>query len=179
MRALIALLAVSMLSGCASMFSDEAYPVQVTSAPSGANFEVKDQDGVVVHNGMTPATLKLSAGEGYFDGASYLFTFRKAGYADSQFLLNSGVDGWYWGNILFGGVLGMLIIDPATGAMFDLPKTASASLSPLPAEPSAATVSAASTAPTGASGDQQLQQLMQQNLPYEEYQARYRQIMAE
>lgn len=43
-------------------------------------------------------------------------------------------------------------------------------------------VSPAATAPTSAtqvSKDQQLQQLMQQNLPYEEYQARYRQIMAE
>ncbi|MBK9107742.1 MAG: hypothetical protein IPM92_05015 [Saprospiraceae bacterium] len=28
--------------------------------------------------------------------------------------------GWYWGNILFGGLLGILIIDPITGAMYKL-----------------------------------------------------------
>lgn len=179
MRALIAAIALSLLSGCASILSEETYPVQVTSAPSGAKFEVKDQDGTVVYNGVTPAQLKLAAGEGYFDGAEYLFTFRKPGYADSQFLLNSGVDGWYWGNILFGGVLGMLIIDPATGAMFDLPKSASASLAPLPEEPVAAVVSAGQPAPRAMTRDQQIQELMQQNLPYEEYRARHRQIMGE
>lgn len=30
------------------------------------------------------------------------------------------MNGWYVGNILFGGVLGLLIIDPATGAMYSL-----------------------------------------------------------
>jgi hypothetical protein len=30
------------------------------------------------------------------------------------------LDGWYFGNILLGGVIGMLIIDPATGAMYKL-----------------------------------------------------------
>jgi uncharacterized protein YceK len=40
-------------------------------------------------------------------------------------------------------------------------------------------VASTGTDTTQASKDQQIQQLMQQNLPYEEYQARYRQIMAE
>ena len=31
------------------------------------------------------------------------------------------MDGWYIGNILFGGLIGMLIVDPATGAMYNLP----------------------------------------------------------
>lgn len=30
------------------------------------------------------------------------------------------LDGWYFGNILLGGFLGMVIIDPATGAMWEL-----------------------------------------------------------
>lgn len=30
------------------------------------------------------------------------------------------LDGWYFGNILIGGLLGMLIIDPATGAMWKI-----------------------------------------------------------
>jgi hypothetical protein len=30
------------------------------------------------------------------------------------------VSGWYFGNLLFGGVIGMLIVDPLTGAMYNL-----------------------------------------------------------
>jgi len=30
------------------------------------------------------------------------------------------VDGWYFGNVLFGGLIGILIVDPATGAMYTL-----------------------------------------------------------
>jgi len=36
--------------------------------------------------------------------------------------INSSVDGWYFGNILVGGLIGMLIVDPATGAMYNLPE---------------------------------------------------------
>lgn len=32
--------------------------------------------------------------------------------------LDPHISGWYWGNILIGGVVGMLIIDPATGGMY-------------------------------------------------------------
>ncbi len=37
--------------------------------------------------------------------------------------VDAHVNGWYFGNILLGGVLGMLIIDPATGAMYKLNAT--------------------------------------------------------
>jgi hypothetical protein len=30
------------------------------------------------------------------------------------------LDGWYIGNIIFGGLIGFLIVDPATGAMWKL-----------------------------------------------------------
>jgi hypothetical protein len=35
--------------------------------------------------------------------------------------LEPTIDGWYFGNILFGGLIGMLIVDPLTGAMYCLP----------------------------------------------------------
>ena len=34
--------------------------------------------------------------------------------------MKATLDGWYIGNIIFGGLLGILIIDPATGAMWRL-----------------------------------------------------------
>jgi hypothetical protein len=34
--------------------------------------------------------------------------------------LHSSVSGWYFGNVVFGGLIGMLIVDPLTGAMYNL-----------------------------------------------------------
>ncbi|HCA7379988.1 TPA: hypothetical protein MX316_006554, partial [Pseudomonas aeruginosa] len=52
----------------------------------------------------------------------------KPGHADTVVNLKSGVSGWYWGNILIGGLIGMLIVDPATGAMYSLPDEVSGQL---------------------------------------------------
>jgi hypothetical protein len=42
------------------------------------------------------------------------------GYASTEVRLDSAVSGWYWGNFAFGGLLGMLVVDPLTGAMYNL-----------------------------------------------------------
>ncbi len=68
------------------------------------------------------------SGEGYFRGQTYTLRFMREGYPDRQVELDSSVDGWYWANILFGGVIGMLIVDPLTGAMYKLPDEVSADL---------------------------------------------------
>ncbi|MEA2098896.1 MAG: hypothetical protein U9P72_02065 [Campylobacterota bacterium] len=31
--------------------------------------------------------------------------------------VESGLNGWYFGNIIFGGLLGILIVDPISGAI--------------------------------------------------------------
>lgn len=180
--ALVAASIAFSISGCASIFSEQTYPVQVTSEPSRASIEIKDEDGNVVYNGSTPATVKLTSSAGYFDGERYTVTFRKDGYDEEQFVINSGIDGWYWGNILLGGILGMLIIDPATGAMYDLPSKAGATLKP--SVDMAATSQPAKASDQGMSKGQWQQQQLQQlrsetGLSYEEYQRRYRQIMAD
>jgi hypothetical protein len=40
------------------------------------------------------------------------------GYEEKIIPVNFKLNGWYFGNILIGGLLGMLIIDSATGAMW-------------------------------------------------------------
>ncbi|MGQ7956478.1 hypothetical protein ACUTAF_01945 [Pseudomonas sp. SP16.1] len=174
--------AVVLLSGCASIFSEQTYPVQITSEPPRASIEIRDEDGNVVYNGSTPATVKLASSAGYFDGERYTVTFRKPGFDDEQFVIDSGVDGWYWGNILLGGVLGMLIIDPATGAMFNLPRKAAATMKPtVEAAASALPVGAVPSAISKAQWqEQQLRALQaEKGLSYEEYTRRYRDIMAQ
>ncbi|WP_434134351.1 hypothetical protein [Pseudomonas luteola] len=121
-------LCLSVLSGCASIVGDTQYPVRVSSAPAGASFEIIDKAGHVVHSGNTPSTVTLKSGRGYFKGETYTLKFHNPGYADKTVTLDSSLSGWYWGNILIGGLIGMLIVDPVTGAMFKLPEDVSADM---------------------------------------------------
>lgn len=116
------------LSGCASIISDSQYPVSFTSQPAGATFTVRNESGAVVHQGVTPGTVTLRSGDGYFSGAHYTVAFTKDGYESQTNTVSPSVDGWYVANILFGGLIGLLIIDPATGAMYKLPESSSAQL---------------------------------------------------
>ena len=46
-----------------------------------------------------------------------------------QLKIDGAINGWYFGNIIFGGLIGMLAVDPATGAMYTLsPKEVLATL---------------------------------------------------
>jgi hypothetical protein len=46
--------------------------------------------------------------------------FELPGYSQAEIKLDSSVSGWYFGNLLLGGLIGMLIVDPLTGAMYNL-----------------------------------------------------------
>lgn len=124
----LAVAAMLGLQGCASILGDSKYPVTVSSAPAGASFEITDKKGQVIHSGNTPSTITLKSGNGYFSGQTYQLKFKKEGYPDKTVELDSGLSGWYWGNILIGGLIGMLIVDPLTGAMYKLPESVSADM---------------------------------------------------
>lgn len=133
-----AILTVSVTSaGCASIVSDSIYPVTINSSPSEATFTITNTStGRTISKGETPATLTLKSSDGYFDGATYNVQFEKPGYDAQMFTLDSSLDGWYIANLLFGGIIGMLIIDPATGAMWKLEESLLVSLSRSESKPS-------------------------------------------
>ena len=120
MRNILLVFGLTLLSGCASILSDSTYPVTFDSNPSGAEVTIRDESGAPVYKGRTPTTLTLSASDGFFDAASYTIEATLPGHNPARATLNAKLDGWYIGNILFGGLLGILIIDPATGAMWRL-----------------------------------------------------------
>ena len=92
----------------------------ISSVPVGANVVVINRDGKEVFSGTTPAALSLKSGSGVFRREAYTLKFSREGYESKTTALTSSVNGWYFGNLLFGGALGMLIIAPATGAMYRL-----------------------------------------------------------
>ncbi len=120
--------AAGLMTGCASVVGDTKYDVRVTSTPPDASFEVVNKDGDIVQTGSTPSTVTLKSGRGYFKGQTYDLKFKKSGYADKVVTLDSSLSGWYWGNLLIGGVIGMLVVDPLTGAMYKLPEEGSTDL---------------------------------------------------
>lgn len=106
--------------GCASIVSKSQYPVTINSSPGESTVTVKNKNGMEIHKAVTPTTVILSASAGFFSPASYTFDFRKEGYYSSSASMSASVDGWYIANILFGGLIGWIIVDPATGAMWKL-----------------------------------------------------------
>ncbi len=109
------------VSGCASIVDGGNKPVTISSSVPAAKFEIKNRGGTVVHSGKTPQTVSLSRGAGYFKKERYSVVMNKEGYEESSGVLEPTLSGWYFGNILIGGLIGMLIVDPATGAMYKLP----------------------------------------------------------
>ena len=116
------------LTGCASMYNGATNVVTVYSPPEKASFIIKNEAGMQIHNGLTPASVTLKNGAGYFNGENYSVQYSKEGYVDAETLLDSSVSGWYWGNLFCGGLIGFLIIDPLTGGMYELPHAVTASL---------------------------------------------------
>ncbi|EMR04173.1 hypothetical protein [Cesiribacter andamanensis] len=120
-RALAGLFLLVLVSGCASIVSKSTYPVTFNTSPSGADIKITNQFGMVMYEGSTPTTIPLAAGDGFFQKARYQVTISMFGYKSQTFPLEATLDGWYFGNLVFGGLIGMLIVDPATGAMWKLP----------------------------------------------------------
>jgi len=118
-----------LLTGCASIVGKNVFPLTVNSNPDGANILIQDEKGKKVFSGATPTTVTLAAGESYFHAKSYTITFSKPGYAEQYAVVKATLSGWYWGNILFGGLIGMLIVDPITGKMWKLQEDVTANLS--------------------------------------------------
>jgi hypothetical protein len=116
------------LAGCASIVSKSEWPVTVQSNPTGAKCVIAKENGVEMHKGETPLTLTLSAKSGFFSSQDYTITCEKEGYETTKAQMPSSLNGWYWGNIVFGGLIGLVIVDPATGAMWKLDETKVVSL---------------------------------------------------
>ena len=115
-------------SGCASIVSESNYPVRIDSYPQGATFAVRNENFDIVCTGTTPKTVFLESDSGFFKKAKYNIFFSLDGRENTNVDFNASIDPWYFGNILFGGLVGMLIVDPATGAMWELEKSVTVNL---------------------------------------------------
>ena len=109
MKRFLVVASAALLSGCASIASGTTQQIAITSSPAGATCDVSRQ-GLSLQKLITPASA-------FVQKTKYDISVEcsKSGYQNATQVNKSGVEGWTFGNLLFGGVIG-LGIDLASGA---------------------------------------------------------------
>lgn len=110
------------LSGCASIVSGGPKAMPIMSQPDEATIEIIDvkNNNATILKAKTPYTATLERSAGFFSPAKYKVRIAKEGYLPYETQVQASINGWYFGNVVFGGLLGILIVDPATGAMWSI-----------------------------------------------------------
>lgn len=113
---------LGILTGCATiMGGGAAETLMVRSAPDQANVVITDESGVKVFEGKTPTSLPLEKKKSYFSGKKYSVNIKKEDHVEQTIIVDTRLNGWYiGGNLVFGGLIGYLIVDPLTGAIWTL-----------------------------------------------------------
>ena len=112
----------AILTGCASIVGEREQAVTINSTPDDAQVTITDERSKEIHSGETPVTVQLKKSDGsYFGGKTYTVDVSKTGFESREILIESRPNGWYVaGNLVFGGLIGWLVVDPMTGAMYNL-----------------------------------------------------------
>ena len=82
--------------------------VGIGSSPTGASVMIDN-----VQNGMTPVIAKLTRKD------NHVITITMPGYAPFSATVTRSVSGWVWGNLVFGGLIG-LAVDGISGGIYKL-----------------------------------------------------------
>lgn len=109
--ALVAAAGLLLATGCATIMHGTTQDVGFSSTPSQATVKV---NGIPV--GATPVVAKLERKQ------SHLVRLELDGYQPFETTLTKSVSGWVWGNIVFGGLIG-LAVDASTGGIYKLSPT--------------------------------------------------------
>jgi hypothetical protein len=129
--ALAAVIVLLVSSGCATVLHRGPRSISIDSQPRGARVTVSTEEGQVVTVNHTPCTVQLSTNNRFFHGQAYVIKLELDGYKNAEVALKPSVSGWYLGDLLVGDLIGLLIVDPSTGAMWNLrPEKIERSLTP-------------------------------------------------
>ena len=108
LRVMSVIIFLAAQTGCASLVSGMTQDMVIRSAPSGARVEIDGRD-----EGKTPYYTDLERRR------RHQIRIKKEGYGEESQATHKGFNAWSLGNILFGGLIGM-IIDFATGAIYSV-----------------------------------------------------------
>jgi len=96
------------LQSCATIVSGSRQTVKFSSEPKAATVYINE-----VPIGKTPVEKKLKRNQ------EYQVLIKMEGYQTYETTLSKKFNEWYIGNVIFGGLIG-LVVDPITGAMYKL-----------------------------------------------------------
>ncbi len=109
--------AITLIS-CASIINGTSQNIGISSTPSGAKVTVSGQSF-----GTTPVIADLKRKN------NHMIKIELEGYNPYETTLTRKASGWVWGNILFGGLIG-LAVDAISGGLYKLqPEQIQAALS--------------------------------------------------
>ena len=116
------LMALTLFSGCASIVGSERQTLPINSTPPDAEILIVDEAGWTTYRGRTPDRVELGKSDGrYWGGKQYSIAISKRGYLTQRVKVGTHPNALYLGgNLVFGGLIGWLIIDPPTGKMYEL-----------------------------------------------------------
>jgi hypothetical protein len=114
---LVIALAFVATAGCASIISGRRADITIDTYPSNAHVVVHDNNGSPVASLTTPGTVSLKRNRRFFLPAKYTADIDAPGYEHAQVPIRSTVNPWVLGNVVVGGVVG-LVVDNATGAVW-------------------------------------------------------------
>lgn len=98
----------TLFTSCATIVNSPNQTMSISSYPSEATVTINR-----CYMGETPMIVSLKRGEDHF------VKIELEGYRPYELILTRRISGWLAGNIIFGGVLG-IVIDAVTGSMYKL-----------------------------------------------------------
>jgi hypothetical protein len=108
MKRLTLAVAALTFSACASIMHGTSQDVGISSSPTGATITIDSQPPA-----QTPYIAHLSRKN------NHIVRVVMDGYAPAAMTLTRSTSGWVWGNIVFGGLIG-LAVDAMTGGLYNL-----------------------------------------------------------
>ena len=96
------------LTACASIMHGTSQDIGISSSPTNATVTVDNAT-----KAQTPFVAKLSRKD------NHIIHIAADGYAPADLTLTRSTSGWVWGNIIFGGIIG-LAVDAMTGGLYNL-----------------------------------------------------------
>lgn len=118
------LLLATFTTGCATITKGSSQSVTINTDPPGANCTLNREGAMIGAVAQTPGTLLLEK-----DKDTVTVSCKKEGYSESIQPLEAAFQGMTFGNILFGGLIGVAV-DGMSGAMHQYPSLVTVLLTP-------------------------------------------------
>ncbi|MFU8861632.1 MAG: PEGA domain-containing protein [Cyclonatronaceae bacterium] len=99
---------IFMTQACGTIIQGTTQQVGISSSPSNATVTINGQS-----KGNTPMLVDLKRKD------SHMVRIELDGFEPYETTLTRQVSGWVWGNIVFGGLIG-LVVDASSGGMYKL-----------------------------------------------------------